>query len=45
MLTPNVVLSDDGKGSIQAPWALIFDTAGNLWVEQRKCAEYGGRVC
>jgi sugar lactone lactonase YvrE len=31
VLTPNVVLSDDGKGSIQAPWALIFDTAGNLW--------------
>jgi hypothetical protein len=30
-LTPNVVLSDDGSGSIQAPWALAFDAAGNLW--------------
>lgn len=30
-LTPNIVLSDDGKGSIQAPWALVFDTSGNLW--------------
>jgi len=30
-LTPNVVLSDDGKGSIQAPWALVFDSTGNLW--------------
>ncbi len=30
-LTPDVTLSDDGKGSIQAPWALIFDTNGDLW--------------
>ncbi|MGF6851335.1 hypothetical protein [Paraburkholderia sp. CI3] len=30
-LTPDVTLSDDGKGSIQAPWALTFDAAGNLW--------------
>jgi hypothetical protein len=30
-LTPDVVLTDDGKGSIQAPWALVFDTSGNLW--------------
>jgi hypothetical protein len=30
-LTPDVTLSDDGNGSIQAPWALIFDTNGDLW--------------
>ena len=30
-LVPDVVLSDDGMGSIQAPWALVFDAAGNLW--------------
>jgi hypothetical protein len=30
-LTPNVILSDDGNGSIHAPWELVFDTAGNLW--------------
>ncbi len=30
-LTPNVVLSDDGAKSIQAPWALVFDASGNLW--------------
>lgn len=30
-LTPNVVLSDDGNGSIQGPWALAFDSSGNLW--------------
>jgi sugar lactone lactonase YvrE len=30
-LTPSVVLSDDGKNSIQAPWALVFDAGGNLW--------------
>jgi hypothetical protein len=29
-LTPDVVLSDDGNGSIQGPWALFFDTAGDL---------------
>jgi streptogramin lyase len=30
-LVPNVVLSDNGKGSIQAPWALAFDSMGNLF--------------
>jgi hypothetical protein len=30
-LTPDVMLSDDGHGSIQAPWALIFDAKGDLW--------------
>jgi hypothetical protein len=30
-LAPNVTLSDDGNGSIQAPWALIFDAKGDLW--------------
>ena len=30
-LTPDVTLSDDGQGSIQAPWALVFDSGGNLW--------------
>jgi hypothetical protein len=30
-LEPDVVLSDDGNGSIQAPWALVFDNFGNLW--------------
>jgi hypothetical protein len=30
-LMPDVVLSDDGQNSIQAPWALAFDSAGNLW--------------
>ncbi len=30
-LVPDVVLSDDGMGSIQGPWALIFDAAGDLW--------------
>ena len=30
-LAPDVTLSDDGQGSIQASWALVFDTAGNLW--------------
>jgi hypothetical protein len=30
-LVPDVVLSDDGSGSIQGPWALIFDAAGDLW--------------
>lgn len=30
-LTPDVTLSDDGNGSIQAPWALIFDSNGDLW--------------
>jgi hypothetical protein len=32
LLMPVVILSDDGKGSIQAPWALTVDTLGNLWV-------------
>jgi len=30
-LIPDVTLSDDGNGSIQAPWALIFDANGDLW--------------
>ncbi|MHB1936273.1 MAG: Vgb family protein [Acidobacteriaceae bacterium] len=30
-ITPNVVLSDDGNQSIQGPWALAFDSSGNLW--------------
>jgi sugar lactone lactonase YvrE len=33
--TPNipadVVLTDEAKASIQSPWALAFDSAGNLW--------------
>jgi DNA-binding beta-propeller fold protein YncE len=28
---PDVILSDDGNGSIQGPWALVFDQAGDLW--------------
>jgi sugar lactone lactonase YvrE len=30
-LAPHDVLNDDGQGSIQAPWALVFDKSGNLW--------------
>lgn len=30
-LAPDLILNDDGHGSIQAPWALIFDSFGNLW--------------
>ena len=30
-LVPSVTLSDNGNGSIQAPWALVFDTKGDLW--------------
>ena len=30
-LTPDITLSDDGASSIQGPWALRFDAAGNLW--------------
>jgi secreted PhoX family phosphatase len=30
-LTPDVVLSDNGQNSIQGPWALTFDSTGNLW--------------
>jgi len=30
-LTPDVVLSDSGGATIQAPWALVFDHAGNLF--------------
>jgi secreted PhoX family phosphatase len=30
-LVPTTMLSDDGAGSIQAPWALAVDTYGNLW--------------
>jgi hypothetical protein len=28
---PDAILSDDGAGSIQGPWALVFDQAGDLW--------------
>jgi hypothetical protein len=28
---PDAILSDDGNGSIQGPWALVFDQAGDLW--------------
>ena len=31
VLVPEVILSDDGMGSIQGPWALVFDQAGDLW--------------
>ncbi len=30
-LTPDITLSDSGAGSISAPWALAFDSSGNLW--------------
>jgi sugar lactone lactonase YvrE len=30
-LAPSIVLSDDGHGSIQAPWALVFDKNGDLF--------------
>lgn len=30
-LMPDVVLSDDGQNSLMAPWALAFDSTGNLW--------------
>ena len=30
-LVPTETLSDDGSGSIQAPWALAFDGYGDLW--------------
>jgi hypothetical protein len=30
-LAPDVTLSDDGNGSIQGPWALVFDAEGDLW--------------
>lgn len=30
-LTPTITLTDDGNGSIQAPWALAFDASGDLW--------------
>ncbi len=32
LLAANITLTDDGQGSIQAPWALTFDTAGDLWL-------------
>ena len=28
---PTSFSSDDGAGSIQGPWALVFDQAGDLW--------------
>jgi hypothetical protein len=31
VVTADVVLSDAGQVSIQSPWALAFDAAGNLW--------------
>ena len=31
VLAPDVVLSNDGSGSIAGPWALVFDAAGDLW--------------
>jgi hypothetical protein len=31
VLAPDVTLSDDGHQSIQGPWALVFDAAGDLW--------------
>lgn len=31
MLPASVILSDDGQLSLQGPWALAFDAAGNLW--------------
>ena len=30
-LSPDVTLSDNGHGTIQAPWALVFDANGDLW--------------
>jgi sugar lactone lactonase YvrE len=30
-LTPSVTLTNDGSGSIQAPWGLAFDGRNNLW--------------
>ena len=30
-LMPEITLSDDGTNSIQSPWELAFDSAGNLW--------------
>jgi DNA-binding beta-propeller fold protein YncE len=27
----DIINNDDGGDSIQAPWALVFDAAGNLW--------------
>ncbi len=30
-IAPHDVLNDDGAGSIQGPWALVFDSAGDLW--------------
>jgi hypothetical protein len=30
-LIHDVILSDNGNNSIQGPWALVFDRAGNLW--------------
>jgi sugar lactone lactonase YvrE len=32
-LTPDVILSDDGANSIQDPWAIRFDSTGNLWAD------------
>ncbi|MBV9914809.1 MAG: hypothetical protein JOZ93_19690 [Sinobacteraceae bacterium] len=32
LLAANITLTADAQGSIQAPWALSFDSAGDLWV-------------
>jgi len=32
-LTPDVVLTDNGANSIQDPWAIRFDSTGNLWAD------------
>lgn len=31
MLNPDLTISDNGHGTLSSPWALVFDTAGNLW--------------
>jgi hypothetical protein len=30
-VAPSYTLSDNGHGSVQGPWALIFDAEGDLW--------------
>lgn len=30
-LVPNLTINDNGQNSIQAPWALTFDSNGDLW--------------
>ncbi len=43
-LVPDVILDDDGMGSIQAPWALVFDAAGDLWSSNANAPIHAGRV-